>query len=95
VPGSETRICARCGHQTGGCPRCGRDDELLGGGRSTPGGGTEEFCHVNTDDELRRANGGTCYELSTRYTFDEAIERYLALRFGHERTEGKTTDENR
>jgi hypothetical protein len=78
-------VCARCGHEVPTCPRCGRSTgSYLGGGRSTPNGdGTwreENFCHgVDGTEELRRRNGGTCYELSTRLTIGDAFARYADL----------------
>lgn len=33
--------CTRCGHVTGGCPRCGRNDPLLGSSI-----GDEQYCHT-------------------------------------------------
>lgn len=45
------RVCARCGHETSGCPRCGRYDGLLGGlvdndsFCTSPWVGSEESCY--------------------------------------------------
>ena len=81
------QVCARCGHEVPTCPRCGRTGAILGGGQTrfdVDGNQvTEHLCHgVDGTDELVRANGGTCYELSTRLTLDEAFARYTALRRG-------------
>jgi len=50
---SKVETCARCGHQSGGCPRCGQDDPFLGAMI-----GDEHLCH--TFVKVRP----TCYTLA-------------------------------
>jgi hypothetical protein len=52
--GTPAQTCARCGHRVGGCPRCGRADDLLGGQI-----GGRDFCHVNSP------TSPTCYTLAS------------------------------
>lgn len=47
--------CARCGHQTLGCPRCGKNDPFLGAGWKDT-----KFCHTFSETYP------TCYMLATR-----------------------------
>lgn len=45
--------CARCGHQSGGCPRCGREDLFLGSSINE-----QNYCHTFCEEEP------TCYMLA-------------------------------
>lgn len=46
-------VCARCGHQTLGCPRCGKNDPFLGARI-----GDKRLCHTFSD---ARPGNPTCY----------------------------------
>lgn len=47
---SDRETCSRCGHQSGGCPRCGRNDFLLGGRIEH-----QDYCHTFVE------TAPTCY----------------------------------
>lgn len=55
--------CARCGHQSRGCPRCGKTDPFLGSGY-----GDNKYCHTFS------ATYPTCYMLATWSQSDLAKE---------------------
>ena len=57
-----TEICARCGHQSRGCPRCGRNDAYLGA--SIKG---KSYCHL-TDRPItvRSCYTETSYDMCFR-----------------------------
>lgn len=73
--GTPAQTCARCGHQAGGCPRCGRNDDLLAGRI-----GHKDLCHLDSTHEP------TCYtrtswELSDhRDGYIVALDEYLNRR---------------
>lgn len=50
-----TQVCARCGHETHGCSRCGRDDSLLGSQINDA-----RYCHISSVEYP------TCYMLAMR-----------------------------
>lgn len=54
-----TEVCARCGHTSGGCQRCGRHDDDLGGG-------------INGQDYCHNVEGETCYMIAQRDMFNHA-----------------------
>lgn len=62
MPRKET--CARCGHESGGCPRCDRIDPFLGAGISG-----NSYCHTFSPVSP------TCYTLAswehTTTSFDD------------------------
>jgi hypothetical protein len=51
---SGAAVCARCGHQAGHCPRCGRRDPFLGGYADG-----QRLCHTFSDQP-------SCYTLHLR-----------------------------
>jgi len=63
-----SELCARCGHESGDCPRCDRHDDVLGGYVA----GLGSLCHTHVEPERRPS----CFELTTRER-DDAVREEL------------------
>jgi hypothetical protein len=70
----EPETCARCGHTTQGCERCGVTHPFLG---SSINGQT--YCHTwqTIAEHLRRPYVPTCYEAASHELWADAGGRWL------------------
>lgn len=69
---TKSGVCARCGHTSPQCERCGRSDPVLGGYVA----GVGSLCHTFES----AADRPTCYELESRIRRDPPTTSESAVR---------------